>query len=421
MTFSNPAHTEKSERPHYEVADIFRKHIGEFKRTHRLSYEQCKAVSAILDCRTPALGGVLKVCTTCKHWEFHYKACKNRHCPKCGAFEKAQWLEAQKLWLLPIHYYHVVFTIDHVFNPLVWHNQVLLYSLLIETAAQLLKEFGQKYLGGQIGFSMVLHTWGQVMQPHPHLHFIVTGGALVSTGSTQRVSSSTGYRWQAASHKFLFPVKLLSKEFRRRFCAAVRKLGLDGKLETDDGRLDVDQIVSEAQSKDWEVYIQSPLVGVEKLLDYLGRYIFRIAISNHRIVSVSRDSVTFSYYDNRDGGKQKLMTLSNMEFIRRFLLHVLPAHFVRIRHFGLHHSSCRKKLQHARRALDLPFQLPVILKLKFLDWFQKISLSEQDPRTCPSCGVGLMLPVREFGPVFGWRLKLHAALGLLSPWKIAFA
>jgi ribosomal protein S27AE len=403
----------KPERPRYEVADIFRKHIGEYKRTHRLSYEQSRAVSAIMDCRTPALGGVLKVCTACKHWEFHYKSCKNRHCPKCGAFEKAQWLEAQKLWLLPIHYYHVVFTIDHVFNPLVWHNQDLLYNLLIEIAAQLLKEFGQKYLGGEIGFSMVLHTWGQTMQEHPHCHFIVTGGALVS--------SPIGYRWQAASHKFLFPVKLLSKEFRRSFCAAVRQLGLDGKLETNDNRLDVAQIVSEAQSKDWEVFIQSPLYGVEKLLDYLGRYIFRIAISNHRIVSVSRDSITFEYYDNRDGGKQKRMTLSAMEFIRRFLAHVLPARFVRIRHFGLHHGSCRKKLQHARRLLGLPFQLPVILKLKFLDWFQKISQSDQDPRTCPSCGAGIMLPVREFGPVFGWRLKLHAALGLLSSWKNAFA
>jgi len=410
---SNPAHIEKSERPRYEVADIFRKHIGAYKRTHRLSYEQSRAVSAILDCRTPALGGVLKVCNTCKHWEFHYKACKNRHCPKCGAFEKAQWLEAQKLWLLPIPYFHVVFTIDHVFNPLVWHNQELLYNLLIQTAAQLLKEFGQKYLGGEIGFSMVLHTWGQVMQEHPHCHFIVTGGALVS--------SPCGYRWQAASREFLFPVKLLSSQFRRRFCAAVRQLGLDGKLEINDGHLDVDQIVSEAQSKDWEVFIQSPLVGVEKLLDYLGRYIFRIAISNHRIVSVSHDSVTFEYFDNRDGGKQKLMTLSAMEFIRRFLLHVLPAHFVRIRHFGLHHSSCRNKLQRARRLLGLPFQLPVILKLKFLDWFQKISQSEQDPRTCPSCGIGILLPVREFGPVFGWRLKFHAALGLLSKWKTAFA
>lgn len=395
------------------MAEIFRRNISEYKRTHRLSYEQAKAVSAIMDCRTPAMGGVLKACAECKRWEFHFKACKNRHCPKCGAFEKAQWLEAQKVWLLPIHYYHVVFTIDHVFNPLVSFNAELMYNLLIETAAQLLKEFGQKYLGGEIGFTMVLHTWGQVMQEHPHLHFIVTGGALVS--------SPHGYRWQAASHKFLFPVKLLSKEFQRRFCAAVRQLGLNGKLETNDGRLNVAQITAEAENKDWQVYIQAPLYGVEKLIEYLGRYIFRIAISNHRIVSVNGNQVTFKYFDNRDAGKSKLMTLSAMEFIRRFLSHVLPARFVRIRHFGLHHGSCRAKLQQARHVLGLPFQLPSILKLKFLDWFKQIMKSELDPRLCKFCGIGLMLPVREFGPVFGWRLKVASALGWFTQWKNAFA
>ena len=396
----------------YDVAEIFRRNISEYKRTHHLSYEQSKAVSAIMNCRTPALGGVLKACAECKRWEFHFKACKNRHCPKCGAFEKAQWLEAQKVWLLPIHYYHVVFTIDHIFNRLVWYNQELMYNLLIEIAAQLLKEFGQKYLGGEIGFTMVLHTWGQTMQEHPHLHFMVTGGALVS--------APDGYRWQAASHKFLFPVKLLSKEFQRRFCATVRQLDLDGKLQTNDCRLDVSQMVSEAQSKDWEIYIQAPLYGVEKLIEYLGRYIFRIAISNHRIVSVQGNQVTFKYFDNRDGGKQKLMSLSAMEFIRRFLSHVLPNRFVRIRHFGLHHGSCRAKLQQARRVLGLPFQLPAILKLKFLDWFKKIMQSEQDPRLCKFCGIGLMLPIREFGPVFGWRLKLASALGSFTQWKNAF-
>jgi hypothetical protein len=180
-------------------------------------------------------------------------------------------------------------------------------------------------------------------------------------------------------------------------------------------------MLTEALSKDWEVYIQAPLYGAEKLMEYLGRYIFRIAISNHRIVSVSGNSVTFKYFDNRDDGKEKLMTIPATEFIRRFLSHVLPDGFVRVRHFGLHHSSCRSKLQHARRILGLPFELPVIFKLKFLDWFKKITQTEQDPRLCKFCGVGLMLPVREFGPVFGWRLKVHAFLGLLTSWKNAFA
>jgi hypothetical protein len=402
----------QSEHPRFDMADIFRKHIGEYKKTHRLSYQQSKAVSAIINCRTPSMGGVLKACFECKKWEFHYKACKNRHCPKCGAFEKAQWLEAQKLWLLPIHYYHVVFTIDHVFNSLVAFNQKLLFNLFIEIAAQLLKEFGQKYLGGEIGFTLVLHTWGQTMQEHLHIHFIVTGGALVS--------SPTGHTWNPADHKFLFPVKLLSNQFRNRFCFALSQLWADGKLNTNDGALDVQHMLTEALSKNWEVYIQAPLYGAEKLIEYLGRYIFRIAISNHRIVSVGKDTVTFKYFDNRDDGKEKLMTLPAMEFMRRFLSHVLPDGFVRVRHFGLHNASCRSKLQQARRVLGLPFQLPAILKLKFLDWFKQITGSEEDPRICKFCGIGLMLPIREFGPVHGWRLKLVSWLEVFSSWKFAF-
>jgi hypothetical protein len=394
------------------VAEIFRKHIGEYKRTHRLSYEQSKAVSAIINCRTPAMGGVLKVCNECKKWEFHFKACKNRHCPLCGAFEKAQWLEAQKKWILPIHYYHVVFTIDHVFNTLVAFNQKLLFNLFIEVAAQLLKEFGQKYLGGEIGFSMVMHTWGQIMQEHLHIHFIVTGGALVS--------SPAGYRWNAASREFLFPVKLLSNQFRNRFCFALSQRWADGKLNTNNGAFDVADMLKQALSKNWEVYIQSPLYGVEKLMEYLGRYIFRIAISNHRIVAVSGNSVTFKYFDNRDNGNEKLMTLPAIEFIRRFLSHVLPDGFVRVRHFGLHHSSCRTKLQHARRRLGLPFELPAILKLKFLDWFKQIAGSQDDPRLCPFCRNGLMLPIREFPPLHGWRLKLVSWFEVFRSWKFAF-
>jgi hypothetical protein len=395
------------------VAEIFRKHMSKYQRTHRLSYEQAKVVNAIMNCRTPAMGGVIKECSVCKKWEFHYKACKDRHCPQCGAFEKAQWLEEQKKWLLPIHYFHVVFTIDHVFNPLVRFNQKLLFQLFIDTAAQLLKEFGQKYLGGEIGFSMVLHTWGQTMQEHLHGHFIVTGGALVS--------SPSGDRWQAASHKFLFPALLLSNQFRHRFCFALSQLWAEGKLNTHEGALDVPTMLQSALSKDWEVYIQSPLYGPEKLIEYLGRYIFRIAISNHRIVDVGKDTVTFKYLDNRDEGEEKLMTLHAYEFIRRFLSHVLPAGFVRIRHFGLHHSSCRTKLQHARRTLGLPFQLPVILKLKFLDWFKKITGAEEDPRICKFCGNGLMLPLREFGPVYGWRLHVMSVFNVFNSWRNAFA
>lgn len=186
--------------PQLEVADVFRKHLKDYLREHRMSLEQGQAARDIINCRTPALGGVFKTCDNgCGHWEFSYKSCKNRHCPKCGSFEKAQWLEAQKVWLLPVQYFHVVFTIDHVFNALVWWNQEVMYAHLIETAAQLLKSYGQTYLGGEIGFTLVLHTWGQGMQRHPHVHFIVTGGALVC-------EHNRSY-WQTAKRQYLFPVK----------------------------------------------------------------------------------------------------------------------------------------------------------------------------------------------------------------------
>lgn len=292
-------------------------------------------------------------------------------------------------------------------------NRKVLFDLFIKVAAQLLKEFGQKYLGGEIGFSMVMHTWGQIMQKHLHLHFIVTGGALVY--------SPTGYSWNPADHKFLFPVLLLSNQFRNRFCFELAKLWADGKLNTNDDALDVQSMLTQALSKDWEVYIQKPLYDKEKLIEYLGRYIFRIAISNHRIVAVGKDTVTFKYFDNRDDGKEKTMTLHAFEFIRRFLAHVLPDGFVRVRHFGLHHAGCCLKLQHARRVLGEPFELPAILKLKFLDWFKKISGSDDDQRLCKFCGIGLMLPIREFGPVFGWRLKLISWLEVFRSWKFAFA
>lgn len=291
-------------------------------------------------------------------------------------------------------------------------NQKLLFDLFIKVAAQLLKEFGQKYLGGEIGFSMVMHTWGQTMQEHLHLHFIVTGGALVS--------SPTGYSWNPATHKFLFPALLLSNMFRNRFCFELSKLWAAGKLNTNDGALDVPSMLQQALSKDWEVYIQKPLYDKEKLIEYLGRYIFRIAISNHRIIAVGKDTVTFKYFDNRDDGKEKTMTLHVFEFIRRFLSHVLPDGFVRVRHFGLHNPGCRLKLQHARRVLGLPFDLPAILKLKFLDWFKKITGSDDDPRICKFCGKGLMLPIRELEPLRGWRLTLVSWLEVFRSWRFAF-
>jgi hypothetical protein len=400
-----------------DVGAIFRRYMSKYRKEHALSYEQRQAARAIMTCRTPALGGVVKACTQCGNWEFQYKSCKNRHCPKCGAFEKAQWLEAQKIWVLPIHYYHVVFTIDHVFNPLVWWNQAVLYNHLIDTAAQLLKEYGRKVLGGELGFTLVLHTWGQTIQAHPHVHFMVTGGALVHTPE--------GDRWQGAKQNYLFDAKALSRDFRHLFCEGVRALWQAGSLNTQQGSLAVADMLKQAENKNWEVYIQAPVYGVEKLLEYLGRYIFRIAISNHRIVDVKHDCVTFEYYDNREDRQRerqpRQMTIPALEFIRRFLMHVLPDRFVRIRHYGLHHGSCRAKLQRARRLLGLPAALPVVLQLKLLDWLKKILQTEQDPRLCQACQQGWMLPVRQIGPMSDGRARFLSLVSIFVRWKTVAA
>ena len=400
-----------------DLGSIFRRYMSQYRKEYSLSNEQRQAARAIMTCRTAALGGVIKACTACGNWEFQYKSCKNRHCPKCGAFEKAQWLEAQKVWVLPTHYYHVVFTIDHVFNPLVWWNQEVMYNHLIDKAAQLLKEYGRRVLGGELGFTLVLHTWGQTIQAHPHVHFIVTGGALVHTPD--------GDRWQPAKQNYLFNVEALSRDFRHVFCEGVRALWRAGTLSTPQASLDVAEMVRQAEDKNWEVYIQAPVYGVEKLLEYLGRYIFRIAISNHRILAVEHDQVTFTYYDNREDRererKPKQMTLPALEFIRRFLMHVLPDRFVRIRHYGLHHGGCRAKLQQARRLLGLPATLPVVLQLKLLEWLKKILQIEQDPRLCQACQKGLMLPVRQVGPMSEGRARFLSLVSIFVRWKTVAA
>jgi ribosomal protein S27AE len=247
------------------------------------------------------------------------------------------------------------------------------------------------------------------MQAHPHVHVIITGGALVKT--------EEGYRWQEAKKTFLFPVKQLSKDFRKAFCAGVRRLLERGDLETEFGKLDVEGMLAEAESKDWEVYIQPPVAGIENLLAYLGRYIFRIAISNNRIVKVEGGKVTFKYRDNRDGGKEKEMKLTAVEFIRRFLLHVLPQRFMRIRHYGLHHSSCREKLGEARRLLGLAAMAAVTVKLKLVEWLKEVL--EKDPRLCPRCGEGKMVRVRDFGRwTPEWKLKLAPLFGILYKWRL---
>jgi hypothetical protein len=391
---------EEGSRSNLNVAEVFRRWLDDYREQYKLSYQQTKIVNAILKCRTAALGGYLKQCDECGKMEVAYCACKDRHCPNCGHFEKAQWLEKQKAVLLPVPYYQTVFTIDHVFNPLVWSNKKELFNLVMKTAAKLLKKYGKRYLGGKIGFTAVLHTWGQTMQAHLHVHFMVSGGALVQT--------EAGARWQSAKKRFLFPVKKLSRDFRKAFCAAIKRLHKKGKLKWDEAARgeSIEGMIGEALSRNWEVYIEPPPdkgdnCSPETLAEYLARYFHSIAIGNYRILKIEVEGVTFRYRDNREGGKEKETTLSGVEFIRRFLLHVLPHRFVRIRHYGLHHNQAQGLRRQVRALLGFAGTLPVVAKLKLLEW--QASFMEEDPNVCAHCGKGQMRLLREFGPIEGWR------------------
>lgn len=393
-------------KPKYEVADVFRRHGKAYRRRYHVSWEQFKAMRAIVNCRTAALGGYVEECDRCARFRVHYCSCKNRNCPKCGAFEKAQWLARLEQKLLPIPYFHVVFTTDHAINDLARMNKREVYNLLFHTAAKVLKKYGRKYLGGEIGFTATLHTWGQKMDEHIHLHSIVMGGALQET--------EEGPRWRTGKKTFLFPAELFSQDFRDAFCQGLLKLARKGKLEMvgKAAGIDVEAMVKEMQSKRWEVFIKPAPRDPRLLADYLGKYIYRVAISNYRIISFERSQVQFTYHDNRDGGKEKVMTLPALEFIRRFLLHVLPPRFVRVRHYGLHHSSKQEELAQCRQQLGLPEELPEKPALDLQEWLSSFLPEEQDPRACPFCDEGRMFLRSEFGPVQPAKSRLLALLGI---------
>ena len=396
-------------KPELEVADIFREHLDEYRQQYGLSPQEYKAAQAIMKCRTAAMGGYLQQCEDCKKYQIAYGSCKNRNCPKCGFFEKAIWLAEQEARMLPIAHYHLVFTVAHEINRVAYHNADAIYGLLFRVVGQLLNEYGQRYLGGEIGVTMVLHTWGQTMQHHIHLHCMMPAGALVASESQAH--------WQASKQTYLFPVGNLSAEFRDRFCEGVLALDAQDKLQFVEGcaQVDLPQIVKQMQSKKWEVFIGTPPreAQPEDLLAYLGRYFHRSAISNTRLLEIEDGQVTYQYYDNRDRdeskrGKLKTMSLSGVEFIRRFLRHVLPKGFVRIRHYGLYSAPKQKCLAIAHQLLGQP--QPEKPDLTLADWLdQTLGV---DRGQCPFCGQGRLLTLRDFAPLHPFQMWLTTILGV---------
>ena len=379
-------------RPPLEVADVIRSHGEAFlqKYGRHLTPTQKKTLRDLGRCRTAALGGHLERCLDCGHERPAYNSCRNRHCPKCQALSRARWLEREATYLLPVEYHHVVFTLPKELAELALANAAVLYNLLMQSAAETLRAVAANAsrLGAQIGVLMVLHTWGQNLHHHPHVHCVVTGGGL-SCNARGEVAASP--RWVPCRPGFFLPVRVLSRVYRGKFLAGLRTLQEQGKLT-------LPQLLQEPASftawlsplhaKDWVVYAKPPFGGPEQVLKYLARYTHRVAISNRRLVQLKDGLVTFRYKDYAHAGQEKLLTLSAEEFLRRFVQHVLPKGFMKIRHYGLLSSRHREARLHLARRLLLPACL--------LQGGAE-SIEPAEAAHCPQCGSvrrarGMLLP-----------------------------
>ncbi len=374
--------------PACELADVVRRYGPALRAAHRLPRSHHKVLRAIETCRTAALGGHREHCAACGHERLAYNSCRNRHCPKCQALAKAQWVDARQAEVLPVGYFHTVFTLPHELNPLILcreQNQRAVLNLLFRAAAETLLQFGRNNLGGTLGATLVLHTWDQQLRPHFHLHAVIPGGAL----------SFDRTRWLPAHPRYLFPVRALSKVFRGKFLAGLGRLHADGGLAFPAGWDAVAPLADAAhfaamvaalRRTDWVVYSKAPFAGPEKLLAYLGHYTHRVAISNRRLVSCDDGQVVFHYRDRAAGDIRKTLALPADEFLRRFLCHVLPAGFQRIRHYGLLASRGKQEdLKRCRELLAAPPPEPRAPKTT-ADWV--LRLWGIDVSRCPSCGHG---------------------------------
>ena len=383
------------DRPKLEVADVFRRYGAVYREQHgaSMSTAQRRVMSAIEVCRTAALGGHLERCDECGHERNCFNSCRDRHCPKCQSLARAQWIEDRQSELLEVPYFHVVFTVPEEIAAIAYQNKKVVYGILFRTTAETLTTIAvdPEHLGAEIGFFAVLHSWGQSLQFHPHLHCVVPGGGL----------SPDGQRWIPCRPNFFLPVRVLSHLFRRLFLESLQrafdsgKLQFSGHLEPFRDRLTFTRHLAALKEREWVVYAKRPFAGPQQVLDYVGRYTLRVAISNNRLVDIENDQVSFRWKDYRTDGQVKTMTLSADEFIRRFLLHVLPNGFQRIRYYGFLGNRYREeKLDRCRRLLGMhvPDQHPVVSAQEdYLDRYE--ALTDSSLRQCPQCQCGRMVLV----------------------------
>jgi hypothetical protein len=346
-------------QPKYEVADVLRRaNMSDAS----FSIHQQKTLRAIAQCRTAALGGHIDACTECGTVQISYNSCRNRHCPKCQGHKREEWIQKREADLLPCTYYHVVFTLPQQINPLAMHQPKVVYDALFASAWATLHRFGSRE-GLQLGMIAVLHTWGQNLSLHPHLHCIVAGGGVDAHGE---------WKQQLRSDKFLFPVKALSQVFRAKYVQQLRGKGINDKA-----------LIESLFAKQWVVYAKRPFGGPGQVIEYLGRYTHKVAISNHRMMQVAEATVTFSYKDYKASGITSHMTLTNDEFARRFAQHILPPRFVRIRHYGIVSSTWKRgRLQALQAALHVKRKGQPVNTLL---------------RKCPCCKTGTLITIEVFG------------------------
>jgi hypothetical protein len=384
-------------RPTLEVADIIRTAGNSFIDRHRnhLTWPQLKVLQAIRNCRTAALGGHLDRCSRCGRQAISYNSCRNRHCPKCQTNKRDQWLAKRTQDLLPVPYFHIVFTLPHDLSALVLQNKKLLYDLLLRSSAETLLEVAADpaHLGASIGFLSVLHSWGQNLLHHPHVHCVIPAGGIAPDGS----------RWIHTRPGFFLSVRVLSRVFRGKFHDALKNLFRRNKLQFHGSLTSLAQpaifakFLRQLFRQDWVVYAKPPFGGPEHVLHYLARYTHRVAISNHRLLSFEDDRVTFQWKDYAHGNKKRKMTVSTDEFVRRFLLHVLPRGFIRIRHFGLLASRCRAQL--------VPLCRQLLAETPRPHSPTPVAASSPALWSCPSCG-GPMMVVERLSPQ---QIRLRSA------------
>ncbi len=368
-----------------ELAEIVRAHGAAYRQTHPLARAQRRALYAIEMCRTAALGGHRDTCDTCGAVQISYNSCRNRHGPKCQTLAKERWLAARRAELLPAEYFHVVFTLPHALNALAQGNPRVIYTLLFRAVAATLTTFGRdpRHLGGDVGGTAILHTWGQNLSQHLHLHCVVIGGALTPDGA----------RWIAAPPGFLFPVRALARVFRGKYLQALHRAFTTGQLRFAGSLAALAEPetfatwLQDLRQHDWVVYAKRPLAGPTQVLEYLGRYTHRVAISNERLVSHTGGGVRFRWRDYADGDRVKIMTLAAEEFIRRFLLHVVPDGFVRIRHFGFLANRTRRAKLARCRALLAPPPAPATSAIESVAALMR-RLTGIDIERCPVCQQG---------------------------------